>query len=506
MKKINGGKKQSFVPAIVTIEFRIQKRNQIADLIQANSLLKEINESIIIARVKEIENKIFQEHAVNVHLYSSRIEKVVSLFKGINQNNYINIAQKLKRQELKTESIFKLLEKKKQLKDYDQQILNKTLQKSEYDPLNTKQISSKKAVLVANKITIVKTKTQTSDSKGNFAAKPNMVFADSIQPIEPIQEKKVKIQKSEDDDDEIDIRINDGIQGAALIGVYCSKQMILFDNKVKIPIVLLVQFSPQYRVLCDKIDFTKLHNAKETISFLSSNLERKIVFGQVVLRPSEYTKNLRELSEKLIKQDKIVAQKFDKDNASFLILHKSQLEQILKARKQSLAFDASDMVIKEWAKTQSYLEWWALNKQDHNLHFLISYKSLTNTSDQNYEKIILQKPSCYPKIQQTIDSLKQKKDIDDLLQGFLQTDLSQITFPQIFGDMVQENNNIQQQDEQQIQEEIDQIQKSQDEEQQDNQQEEKPETNRISGQEYKEINFNIKISDLTLQLSKDDYF
>ncbi|CAD8105957.1 unnamed protein product [Paramecium sonneborni] len=503
MKKMNGGKKQPFVPAVVTIEFRIQKRNQITDLIQANSLLKEINEPIILARVKEIENTIFQEHGINVHLYSSKIEKAVSFFKGINQNNYINIAQKLKKQELKAKSIFKLLEKKKQLKDYDQQILNKSLQKSEYDPLNTNQISAKQTLLVANKITIIKTKTSTSDQKGNFAAKPNMVFADQILPIEPIQEKKVKIQKSEEDD-EIDIRINDGIQGAAQIGVFCSKQIILIDNKVKIPIVLLVQFSPQYRVLCDRIDFSKLHSAKETISFLSSNLERKIVFGQVVLRPCEYIKNLRELSQKLIKQDKIVAQKFDKDNSSFLILHKNQLEQILKARKQSLAFDASDMVIKEWAKTSSYLEWWALNKQDHNLHFLISYKSLTSSSDQNYDKVILQKPSSYPQIQQTIDSLIQKKDIDDLLQGFLQTDLSQIAFP-LVGDMIQEQNIIQQV-EQQIQEEVDKNYKSQNEEELKNKLEDKSKTNRINGQEYKEVYFNIKISDLTLQLSKDDYF
>ncbi|CAD8097396.1 unnamed protein product [Paramecium primaurelia] len=505
MKKINGGKKQSFVPAVITIEFRIQKRNQIADLIQANSLLKDMNEQIILARVKEIENTIYLEHAANVHLYSSKIEKVVSLFKGINQNNYINIAQKLKKQELATQSIFKLLEKKKQLKDYDQDILNKTLQKSEYDPLNTKQISSKKAVLVANKITIVKTKNQITDQKGNFAAKPNMVFAESIQPIEPIQEKKVKIQENgKDDDDEIDIRIYDGIQGAALIGVYCSKQIILFDNKIKIPIVLLVQFPPQYRVLCEKIDFSKLHNAKETIQYLSSNIERKILFGQVVLKPCEYTKNLKELSEKIIKQDKIVAQKFDKDNASFLILHKNQLEQILKARKQSLAFDASDMVIREWTKQQSYLEWWALNKQDHNLHFLISYKSLTNTTDQIYDKVTLQKPSCYPKIQQTIDSLKQKKDIDDLLQGFLQTDLFQ---GQQFGDMFQELNPIQQINDLQIQiEEVEKIQQDQDKEQQDIKQQEKSETNRNSEKENKQINFNIKISELTLQLSKDDYF
>lgn len=54
-------------------------------------------------------------------------------------------------------------------------------------------------------------------------------------------------------------------------------------------------------MLCDKIDFTKLHNSKETISFLSSNLERKILFGQVVMKPSEYIKNLRELSEKILK-------------------------------------------------------------------------------------------------------------------------------------------------------------------------------------------------------------
>ncbi|CAK60104.1 unnamed protein product (macronuclear) [Paramecium tetraurelia] len=503
MKKFNGGKKQSFVPAVVTIEFRIQKRNQIADLIQANSLLKEINEQIILARVKEIENTIYIEHAANVHLYSSKIEKVVSLFKGINQNNYINIAQKLKKQELATQSILKLLEKKKQLKDYDQDILNKTLQKSEYDPLNTKQISSKKTVLVANKITIVKSKNSTSDQKGNFAAQPNMVFAGSIQPIEPIQEKKVKIEKSEkEDDDEIDIRKDDGMQGASSIGVHCSKQLILFDSKIKIPVVLLVQFLPQYRVLCEKVDFAKLHNAKETIQFLSSNLERKIVFGQVILKPSEYTKNLRELSEKLTKQDKIVAQKFDKDNASFLILHKNQLEQILKARKQSLAFDASDMVIREWTKQQSYLEWWALNKQDHNLHFLISYKSLTNSNDQIYDKVILQKPSCYQKIQQTIDSLKQKKDIDDLLQGFLKQDLFQSSQ---LGDMLQEPNQIQQVD-YQIQEEAEKVQQDLEKEQESNKQDDKFETNKISEQENNQINFNIKISDLTLQLSKEDYF
>ncbi|CAD8189788.1 unnamed protein product [Paramecium pentaurelia] len=502
MKKINGGKKQPFIPAVVTTEFRIQKRNQIADLIQINSLLKEINESIILARVKEIENTIYLEHAANVHLYSSKIEKVVALFKGINQNNYINIAQKLKKQELATKSILKLLEKKKQLKEYDQDILNKTLQKSEYDPLNTKQIRSKETLLVANKITIVKQKNQTSDSKGNFASKPNIVFADSIRTIEPIQEKKVKIQKNTDDDDEIDIRIIDGIQGAALIRVYCSKQITLFDNKVKIPIVLLVQFLPQYRILCDKIDITKLHNAKETIQFLSSNQERKIIFGQVILRPCEYTQNLKELSEKLIKQNKIVAQKFDKDNASFLILHQNQLEQILKARKQSLAFDASDMIIKEWVNQQSYLEWWGLNKQDHNLHFLISYKSITNSNDQIYEKVILQKPSSNPKIYQTINSLKQKKDIDDLLQGFLQTDLSLISFGQN-GDMLQEQISNQQV-EQEIHEDEKQIQMDQDEEQHDNKNDDKHET--ICEQENKQINFNIKISDLTLLLSKDDYF
>ncbi|CAD8091712.1 unnamed protein product [Paramecium primaurelia] len=232
-------------------------------------------------------------------------------------------------------------QKKKLLKEYDQDILNKTLQKLEYDPLNTKQIRSKETLLVTNKITIVKQKIQTSDSKGNFAAKPNMAFADSFRTMEPIQEKKVKIQKNTDDDDEIDIRIIDGIQRAALIRVYCSKQITLFDNKVKIPIVLLVQSLPQYRILCEKIDITKLHNAQETIQFLSSNQERKIIFDQVILKLCEYTQHLKELSEKLIKQkNKIVAQKFDKDNASFLILHQNQLEQILKARKQSFAFDA----------------------------------------------------------------------------------------------------------------------------------------------------------------------
>jgi hypothetical protein len=35
-------------------------------------------------RVKELENNIYSEHAANIHLYSNKIEKVVSLFKGIN--------------------------------------------------------------------------------------------------------------------------------------------------------------------------------------------------------------------------------------------------------------------------------------------------------------------------------------------------------------------------------------------------------------------------------------
>ncbi|CAK93955.1 unnamed protein product (macronuclear) [Paramecium tetraurelia] len=103
-----------------------------------------------------------------------------------------------------------------------------------------------------------------------------MVFADFLQTKESAQQYKVKIQKNEEDEDEIDIRIFDGMQGAAVIGVYCSKQITLYDSKDEILVVLLVQFPPPYRMLCDKIDFSKQHNAKETIHFLSSNIDRKI--------------------------------------------------------------------------------------------------------------------------------------------------------------------------------------------------------------------------------------
>lgn len=42
MKKINGGKKQSFVPAVVTIEYRIQKRNQSKNIIYAYYLVADL--------------------------------------------------------------------------------------------------------------------------------------------------------------------------------------------------------------------------------------------------------------------------------------------------------------------------------------------------------------------------------------------------------------------------------------------------------------------------------
>lgn len=43
-------------------------------------------------KIRELENTIFKEHSANIHLYSHKIEKVVSLFKSINQNNYLNVA------------------------------------------------------------------------------------------------------------------------------------------------------------------------------------------------------------------------------------------------------------------------------------------------------------------------------------------------------------------------------------------------------------------------------
>lgn len=53
-----------------------------------------------------------------------------------------------------------------------------------------------------------------------------------------------------------------------MIGVYCSKPIILHDQKIKISVHLLVAVLPLYRVLNEKIDFSKQHPAKDTINFL----------------------------------------------------------------------------------------------------------------------------------------------------------------------------------------------------------------------------------------------
>ncbi|CAK93954.1 unnamed protein product (macronuclear) [Paramecium tetraurelia] len=162
------------------------------------------------------------------------------------------------------------------------------------------------------------------------------------------------------------------------------------------------------------------------------------------------------------------------------------------------------MIIKEWAKQQSYLEWWGLNKQDHNLHFLITCKSVTDSSDQIYEKVILQKPSCNLKIYQTINSLKYKKENDDLLKAFLQTNLTQISFG-LLADMLQEPQKNQLV-ELEVQEDIESIQV-------DNEPNGIRTTMRKNQKPIRKVNrtinkqfFNIKILDLTLQLIKDDYF
>ncbi|CAD8201866.1 unnamed protein product [Paramecium octaurelia] len=182
----------------------------------------------------------------------------------------------------------------------------------------------------------------------------------------------------------------------------------------------------------------------------------------------------------MINLEKKVAQKFDKDNASFLILLKSQLEQILKARKQSLALDASDMIIKEWMRQQSYLEWWGLNILDHNLHFLISYKKVLHAILKFIQLLIHQNRK-----RRTMICCR---DFSRQIQPKFHSNNLPICF------------------EQEAQEDIERIQVEREHEQHENNNEDKPEPNQMSEQENKQINFNIKISDLTLKLSKDDYF
>ena len=58
----------------------------------------------------------------------------------------------------------------------------------------------------------------------------------------------------------------------------------------------------------------------------------------------------------------IIAQKYDDDNATFVLLNKKQLEGILKTRKITLLANKTSLLVDDWAD-EPYIKNWAKNIQ-----------------------------------------------------------------------------------------------------------------------------------------------
>lgn len=112
------------------------------------------------------------------------------------------------------------------------------------------------------------------------------------------------------------------MKGAPEQPVYVAKQMQLLERSQKYSLFLLTELPPRYTSFPEKLE-AKLFPAQQTVQYLRQNLERRIVFGQILLKQSSpNAAALHDLGQRLQKEDKIIAQKYDSDNATLLIMTK----------------------------------------------------------------------------------------------------------------------------------------------------------------------------------------
>lgn len=78
-------------------------------MIQDNPILKDIPENTLLQKVKEIESTIFTNHPANMHLYNSKLEKIINLMKNINNHKMNHIAQEIQSNQFSLEYFTTLL-------------------------------------------------------------------------------------------------------------------------------------------------------------------------------------------------------------------------------------------------------------------------------------------------------------------------------------------------------------------------------------------------------------
>ncbi|KAM3133167.1 hypothetical protein pb186bvf_014743 [Paramecium bursaria] len=388
----------------ITQELRVAKRDKLADMIQM--LYKEMKEQQIMVIVKELETATFLQFEANSHLYQSRINQFIQLFNTLNLKKLSLVSQKVKAKNFNQEYLIKLITEKK----LDQlEISMKSKQNKPYDPLKCEKKVKLNQLDCQVEIQHLKPKIT------------NLTYFKGPQ-LDPLLEQREPIS----DDEEI-IRMDDGLQGGIDPNDKCilwqCKQIYLIDKSQSTQITLLTQELPLYRSFCDKLE-VKLFSAQQTIVYLQQKIDRKIMYGMVCVQngSSEYIYNL---SQKLIQKDMIIAQKYDDDNATFVLLNKKQLEGILKTRKITLLANKTNLLVDDWAD-EPYIKNWAKNikYQDHDLYFLIYYKEVKQKEFRKMYQITMKHQKHYPQIEDYVREEQKQRDAQLLLQDFLKVDFN----------------------------------------------------------------------------------